>query len=60
MTSTVYLFAVQLGLHRSVKVWADGAGELTKLDIEMRKRVYWTVHALLVTLNGKLGRPIPI
>ncbi|CAI9625039.1 unnamed protein product [Alternaria burnsii] len=60
MTSTVYLFAVQLGLHRSVKVWADGAGELTKLDIEMRKRVYWTVHALLVNLNGKLGRPIPI
>ncbi|CAN9246135.1 unnamed protein product [Alternaria alternata] len=59
MTSTVYLFAVQLGLHRSVKVWADGAGELTKLDIEMRKRVYWTVHALLVNLNGKLDGPYP-
>jgi hypothetical protein len=60
MTSTVYLFAVQLGLHRSVKVWTDGTGELSKLDIEMRKRVYWTLHALLVNLNGKLGRPIPI
>lgn len=60
MTSTVYLFAVQLGLHRSVKVWVDGTGELGKLDIEMRKRVYWTLHALLVNLSGKLGRPIPI
>lgn len=60
MTSTVYLFAIQLGLHRSVKVWADGTGELTKLDIEMRKRVFWTLNALQVNLNGKLGRPMPI
>ncbi|RMZ68519.1 Transcription factor [Pyrenophora seminiperda CCB06] len=60
MTSTVYLFALQLGLHRSVKVWAENTGKLTKLDIEMRKRVFWTLMALQVNLNGKLGRPMPI
>lgn len=60
MTSTVYLLAIQLGLHRSVKVWKDGTGDLTKLDIEMRKRVFWTLNALQVNLNGRLGRPMPI
>jgi hypothetical protein len=60
MTSIVYLFAIQLGLHRSVKVWEDGTGELGKLDIEMRKRVFWTLTALQVNLSGKLGRPMPI
>lgn len=60
ITSMTYLFALELGLHRSVKNWADGTGNLTKLDIEMRKRVFWTLNALQVNLNGKLGRPMPI
>jgi hypothetical protein len=60
MTSIVFLFALQLGLHRSVKVWADGTQQLTALDVEMRKRIFWTLNALQVNLNGKLGRPIPI
>jgi hypothetical protein len=60
MTSFTYLFAIELGLHRSVKNWADGSGKLTKLDIEMRKRVFWTLNAIQVNLNGKLGRPMPI
>jgi hypothetical protein len=60
MTSIVFLFAIQLGLHRSVKVWADGTGELSALDIQMRSRLFWTLNALQVNLNGKLGRPIPI
>jgi hypothetical protein len=60
MTSVTYLFALELGLHRSVKNWADGAGKLSKLEIEMRKRIFWTLNALQVNLNGKLGRPMPI
>lgn len=60
MTSLTYLFAIELGLHRSVKAWADETGPLTKLDIEMRKRVFWTLNALSVNINGKLGRPMPI
>ncbi|KAF2027715.1 hypothetical protein EK21DRAFT_91228 [Setomelanomma holmii] len=60
MTSLAYLFAIELGLHRSVKNWADGAAKMTKLEVEMRKRVFWTLNALQVNLNGKLGRPMPI
>ncbi len=60
MTSLTYLFAIERGLHRSVSAWADSTGTLTKLDIEMRKRIFWTLNALQVNLNGKLGRPMPI
>ncbi|KAH7377375.1 hypothetical protein BKA66DRAFT_513663 [Pyrenochaeta sp. MPI-SDFR-AT-0127] len=60
LTSITYLFAIELGLHRSASAWADGTGKWSKLDIEMRKRVFWTLHALQVNLNGKLGRPMPV
>jgi hypothetical protein len=60
MTSITYLYALELGLHRSVKNWADGTGKLTKLDLELRKRVFWCLNALQVNLSGKLGRPMPI
>ncbi|KAL6702750.1 hypothetical protein ACN47E_000984 [Coniothyrium glycines] len=60
MTSLTYLFAIELGLHRSVKAWADETQTLPKIEIEMRKRVFWTLNALSVNLNGKLGRPMPI
>lgn len=60
MTSITYLYAIELGLHRSVKAWANGADELTKLDVEMRKRIFWTLTALQVSLNGRLGRPMPL
>jgi hypothetical protein len=60
MTSLTYLFALELGLHRSVKNWPDATKRFSKLEIEMRKRVFWTLNALQVNLNGKLGRPMPI
>lgn len=60
MTSLTYLYAIELGLHRSVKAWADGTEVVSRLDVEMRKRVFWTLNALQVNLNGRLGRPMPI
>jgi hypothetical protein len=60
MTSQVFLFAIQLGLHRSSKVWSESTGKRSKLDVEMRKRIFWTLQALQTNLNGKLGRPMPI
>lgn len=60
MTSITYLFALELGLHRSVKNWADGTGKWSKLEIEMRKRIFWTLNALQWNLSGKLGRPMII
>ena len=60
MTSITYLFALELGLHRSVKNWSDTASKLSELEIEMRKRIFWTINALQISLAGKLGRPMPI
>ncbi|KAH9861001.1 hypothetical protein IAQ61_010737 [Plenodomus lingam] len=59
MTSITHLYAIELGLHRSVKAWGKQEA-MSKLDIEMRKRVFWTLHALQVNLNGRLGRPMPL
>jgi hypothetical protein len=60
MCSTTFLLAIELGLHRSVKAWADASGNMDKLEVEMRKRIFWTLHALSTNLSGKLGRPMPI
>lgn len=35
-------------------------GEPTNLENEMRKRIWWTILMVFVTLNGRLGRPMPI
>lgn len=59
MCSTTFSLAIELGLHRSTKAWAD-SGKLDKLEIEMRKRIFWTLHALTTNLSGRLGRPMPI
>lgn len=60
MTSLTHLFALELGLHRSVKNWGEGGRKFTELEIEMRKRIFWTMNALQLNLAGKLGRPMPI
>ncbi len=48
--------AIELGLHRAMKVPGGG----TNLENEMRRRTWWGSLALLVTLSGRLGRPMPI
>lgn len=48
--------AIELGLHRGIKLPDGGA----TIDNEVRKRVWWATLALAVTLNGRLGRPMPI
>lgn len=60
MISTTFLLAVELGFHRSTKAWADTTSKMGKLEIEMRKRIFWTMHALATNLCGRLGRPMPI
>lgn len=59
MVSTTFLLAIELGLHRSTKAWAD-SNKMDKLEIEMRKRIFWTLHALSTNLSGKLGRPMAL
>ena len=48
--------AIELNLHRAAKMPGGG----TTLDNEIRRRAWWTSLSLLVTLNGRLGRPMPI
>lgn len=52
--------AIELGLHRSVKRWAPESNTLSELDIEMRRRTFWTILTVNITLSGKLGRPMPL
>jgi hypothetical protein len=60
MISTTFTLAIELGFHRSHKAWADTGSNRDALEIEMRKRIFWTMHALGANISGKLGRPMPI
>lgn len=56
IASFAFVRAIEMNLHRAVEIPGGG----TTLDNEMRKRVWWAVLAILCTLNGRLGRPMPI
>ncbi|KAL1866235.1 hypothetical protein VTK73DRAFT_4850 [Phialemonium thermophilum] len=49
--------AIELNLHRAAAPQPDGVTNITN---EVRKRVWWACLALAVTVNGRLGRPMPI
>ena len=57
LTSIVLDLAIELGLHRSVKRWAPNA-KRSRLEIEMRKRVFWSILVVHVIIAGNLGRPM--
>ena len=48
--------AIELNFHRAVK--HPGGG--TTLELEVRKRAWWAILTIMVCLNGRLGRPMPI
>ena len=52
--------AIELGLHRSAKRWATTTPKKNVLEIEMRKRIFWAILAIHVTISGKLGRPMAL
>ena len=56
IASFAFVRAIEMNLHRAVKIPGGG----TTLDNEIRKRVWWSVLAILCTINGRLGRPMPI
>jgi Fungal specific transcription factor domain len=58
LTQTTMSLAIELGLHRSAKRWTPDTVP-NPLDVEMRKRTFWALLAIHVTLSGKLGRPMP-
>ncbi|KAI9781309.1 MAG: hypothetical protein M1839_006102 [Geoglossum umbratile] len=52
--------AIELGLHRSSKRWVQRSAQKNVLEVEMRKRVFYSILAIHVTLSGKLGRPMAL
>ncbi|KAK4202887.1 putative transcriptional activator protein [Triangularia verruculosa] len=56
LASFAFIKAIELNLHRAVKIPGGG----TTLENETRKRVWWAILALYSTLNGRLGRPMPL
>ena len=59
ITSIVLHLAIELGLHRSAKSWAPTA-KLTPLEIELRKRVFWSILVIHIIIAGNLGRPLAL
>ena len=51
---------IQLDYHRTASAGESWVAQKSFLEIEIRKRVFWTVLTVLVTASGKLGRPMPI
>jgi hypothetical protein len=48
--------AIELNYHRRTKK----PGEVTDLQNELRKRVWWNMLTVVVDINGKRGYPIPV
>ena len=60
VTNITFTKAIEQRLHRSMKPSAHSASSMTILDVELRKRTFWSILAIQVTLSGKLGRPLPV
>ncbi|KAL8785176.1 MAG: hypothetical protein Q9213_003523 [Squamulea squamosa] len=60
MTSTTLNLAIELGLHRSIRSWAPDSRTISILEIEMRKRIFWSLLVIHVIISGKLGRPMAL
>ena len=51
---------IQLDYHRSANSEQAWVADKSYLELEMRKRIFWSVLVLVATANGKLGRPMPL
>ena len=64
VTASTFNVALEAGLHRSVKRHGPTTPPTTPptnmIEIEMRKRVFYSLLAIHVSLSGKLGRPMPL
>lgn len=60
LINTTLANCIELGYHRSAKAFSEEAFPKDLLNIETRKRVFWTLLMCGVMLSGKLGRPMPM
>lgn len=56
MACIAWTRAMELNLHREYLK----KGVPTNLENEMRRRTWWCVLMIVVTLNGRIGKPMPI
>ena len=59
LTSMTLNLAIELGLHRSAKNWAPCVTR-NLLEMETRKRVFWSIIWIHVLVGGSLGRPMAL
>ena len=59
ITSITLSLAIELGLHRSAKRWPPTT-KRSILEIEIRKRVFWSILVIHVIVAGNLGRPMAL
>jgi len=59
-TNTVLGIALELGMHRSASAWQSTGPGQDPHTLEMRKRIFWSLLVLHVSISGKLGRPMPL
>ncbi|KAF2236471.1 hypothetical protein EV356DRAFT_482228 [Viridothelium virens] len=52
--------SIEMGLHRSAKAWSPTTPKTDVLQIELKKRIFWTILMMQVNLGGKLGRPMSL
>lgn len=57
LTNIALAMAIQLGLHRSAKHQLPDRSN-NYLEVEMRKRIFYSLLTIHATLAGKLGRPL--
>lgn len=60
MTAITLNLAIDLGLHRSAREWVSPNSVNSPLEIEMRKRVFWSILTVHIVVSGKLGRPMAL
>ena len=60
LSATTLNLAIELGLHRSAKRWAPTTPKRSVLEIEMRKRIFWSIYTIHSIICGRMGRPMAI
>lgn len=58
MSTLTLNLCAEMGLHRSVSAWGKTNPEISEHEIEMRKRVFWSVLVIHTSISNKLGRPL--
>lgn len=60
MSSLALTMCIEMGFHRSVTAWSKSIPEMDQHEVEMRKRVFWSLLTIHCSISNKLGRPLAV